>query len=473
MEDVRRLRAEGREESCLFVVDSRKRDTAAWPSPSHYEVEFTSPFKNVFAVDVLDANVPRSEYLVESGRNELAFWVGSTTASAWRADLAAHARVARVQPGDYTGLAALVTALNAAIRLAALAAGDGIWPQARMLSTPGDLSGRVRLTCALPFVVFAGNSSLRHILGLGDPVVAPALGVPGWSPYSPEASDVFASRPWAELVADPQTPWLSGAAAPGATAYDLSPVGGATLLAGPGSALVQTFVAQSTGVPTAVALRGGSGPGLGNVALLAGNGAVLASGTVGSGGGALQGSGVLVAGSAYSLRVEPSAGAWTLQGSDSAAAAAGVAANGVNLAATVAVSEPHALDCPGVVNLTGERYVTVRCPEIEQHLYRDRAFEKHFAGLACVKLGGYGYQQQRYDFVSFPARRFHPIGKLSRLTIRLERPDGTPYDAHGCDHTLLLVVKYYMAAAGPAAFTDRHLNPSYDARYNPHHKYTE
>ena len=186
---------------------------------------------------------------------------------------------------------------------------------------------------------------------------------------------------------------------------------------------------------------------------------------------ALAAVGVLRAGEAYSVEFSASTG--------SAAQCVGVYFNQDNLATSAArymtigdeVVNPgqnacvdvlagvtgHAVTCPGVVNLTGPRYVNIRCPEIESHMFRDRVNERCHAGLGVVHLRGYGFREQRYDFTSFPPRRFHPLGKLSKLTFRLERPDGTLYDSHGVDHTLLLVLKYYRTAASP--FETPQLNP--------------
>jgi hypothetical protein len=123
----------------------------------------------------------------------------------------------------------------------------------------------------------------------------------------------------------------------------------------------------------------------------------------------------------------------------------------------------HLIEAPGPVNLTGgARYVLVRCPEVETHMHRQRASEPWHAGLGMVTLGVKGYGEQRMDFVSFPPRTFHPVGRLGSLTIRLEKQGGLLYDTRGVDHTLLLVIKYYSALhRGAGGFDTRQLNPAY------------
>lgn len=98
---------------------------------------------------------------------------------------------------------------------------------------------------------------------------------------------------------------------------------------------------------------------------------------------------------------------------------------------------------PGMVNLSGSRYVLVRCAEIEMHMYQDRSYETHHAGLGMVRMGPRGYQAARFDFVSFPPSIFHPIERITQLTFRIERPDGSLYRTRGVDHTLLFLVRYY------------------------------
>jgi hypothetical protein len=123
--------------------------------------------------------------------------------------------------------------------------------------------------------------------------------------------------------------------------------------------------------------------------------------------------------------------------------------------------QQNIIECPDIVDLTGEPYVLIRCPEIEQHLYRDRTFERVHAGLGMVKLATNGFREQRYDFVSFPPRRLStPMGKLSKLTFRIEKGDGTPYRTHGINHYLLLVVRYLEVTKKPH-MTGSVINPGY------------
>jgi hypothetical protein len=117
--------------------------------------------------------------------------------------------------------------------------------------------------------------------------------------------------------------------------------------------------------------------------------------------------------------------------------------NGISLCFSV-YGKPvvHAVRAPGVVDLTGPRFVSIRCPEIESHLFRDRVNEPGHPGLGIVKLRSAGFTEERMDFVAFPTRHFHPIGKLGKLTIQLQKLDGQKYNSHNVDHTLTLLLRY-------------------------------
>ena len=118
------------------------------------------------------------------------------------------------------------------------------------------------------------------------------------------------------------------------------------------------------------------------------------------------------------------------------------------------------LEAPGIYNLTGDPYLQIRCKEIEQHLFRTRAYEKYNAGLAKVQLGIFGYGNERFDYSSFPPREFHPIGKLTKMTLRFERPNGQLYDFKGLDHNITIVIRYWVIKK--AQFNTQILNPAYN-----------
>lgn len=140
------------------------------------------------------------------------------------------------------------------------------------------------------------------------------------------------------------------------------------------------------------------------------------------------------------------------------------------------ISPRWSLTPPGVYNLTGDRYIILRCPEVENHVLSSvksyNAFntntnvneeKQYYSGIAKFKMGVVGYREERFDFNTLPPFEFHPIGKLASLTFAFENPDGRLYDFRGVNHTITIVVNYYQPVV---SFNSRnelksHLYPHY------------
>jgi hypothetical protein len=400
----------GREESFLFVVDSARRDRAAYPSPSNYKVPFNSPFKNFVGLELLDATIPRTQYLVPRGSNRLDY----TTTT----DGKLHS--VEVAPGDYTMLQ-LAEALGGA--LARVADGGGL--EIAPASAPAELTNRFVFRAPAGFTLHASTSTLAAALGLGcggndlrGGFVSGGLG---------PATVVAAELP--ETV---------GYSATGAGAH-------------------RDFVATASGDPTEARVYCSSGPGGSfdvlvldvDSSLEVARGSWAAPPDAVAGGMdlavvAMVAAAPLVAGRSYRLSVADASGDVRIAVDPSAAARA--------CAELDVLRDGYVAECPDLVNLTGEPYVLVRCPNIEQLLFRDRANEAVHGGMGMVKMGNYGFREQRFDFVSFPQRRLKiPLTALPQLEIRLERGDGTLYDAQGVDHHMVMVVTYITLQHKPAA----------------------
>ena len=56
-------------------VDSSFRDTEAYPEPEQYTMTFDEPFRNVVNVNMSSAEVPKSDYNVNSSNNTLRIYV--------------------------------------------------------------------------------------------------------------------------------------------------------------------------------------------------------------------------------------------------------------------------------------------------------------------------------------------------------------------------------------------------------------
>jgi hypothetical protein len=103
----------------------------------------------------------------------------------------------------------------------------------------------------------------------------------------------------------------------------------------------------------------------------------------------------------------------------------------------------HVLYSPGMMYLLGYKYLVLKCPDIEQHLYRSQSYSKYNLGLAKIRINGYGYNDEKTSFTKVPLREFHPIGKLSRLRFRFETNTGQLYDFKGVNHNMTFVIYYY------------------------------
>ena len=90
------------------------------------------------------------------------------------------------------------------------------------------------------------------------------------------------------------------------------------------------------------------------------------------------------------------------------------------------------------------------------------SYESFSAGLGIFKLYNTTVAHLRFDFTNLRKIDMHPIGKLSRLTLRFERASGDLYDFKGVDHHLLLAVKFLKPTPkGGLVDPERRLNPDY------------
>lgn len=124
-------------------------------------------------------------------------------------------------------------------------------------------------------------------------------------------------------------------------------------------------------------------------------------------------------------------------------------------------SSVHRIQTPGMINLTGERLITLKSKIIEENLYKNESGTSSI-GIALFKVGTSGFTDNRLDFTNFKPKDFHPIGKLTHIDFRFEIDNNVLYDFKGVNHNLLLNIKYFV----PHKIIDT-LNYTLNSNYNP------
>jgi hypothetical protein len=427
--DVNFLNQQAVDQSYLFVVDSASRDTTFSTTASEYMVAFNWPFENVVGIDLIDASIPRTEYIVDTGVNTLQLTYDSTKYTI------------TVPPGDY--------ALPQLIEVLAPLLPSGLGVAAA--TQPAEIANKVEFSGQAPFFIDVKTSTMRRQLGLGSPTDTPDHdGILGAAQATlPSAVAVLTgplptlSQP-VPLTHSVRQVWTASRSGVPVT---LNAFANAPTISTSISVLVADLL-TNTPVATGTLLTGTSSfeqltctlspVGDGKVTQGAQYYVMLAANA--------SGAGVFASGPAVDTLI---GGAWT-GGTDALCVDLDVLPLGFSLQA------------PCLVDLTGERYLLVRCPEVESLLFRDRAYEKMHAGLGIVKLAGYGQRNERFDFVSVPSRRLRtPIGKLLSFTIRLEKSDGTLYNTRGVEHHLIMAIHYREMVSQPS-MPKALLNPGYN-----------
>ena len=114
-----------------------------------------------------------------------------------------------------------------------------------------------------------------------------------------------------------------------------------------------------------------------------------------------------------------------------------------NYNADVSINDKYIITSPGIVYFIGNKYIIMRCPEIEEHLYRSLSYSKNTLGIAKIRVDSVGINSEKLTITKIPVREFHPIGKLSRMSFRFETSKGRLYDFKGLNHNIIFAIFYY------------------------------
>ena len=506
IEDVDFLKQNSIKQSYMFLVNSKDRDKLTHRDPSSYTVEFENPFQNVVGFEVIDATIPRTMYNIDVYNNSIRFFIYSVAGIPdVRSVLLSDYEEAFIDPGDYS-LQTLVPALSAAMEmhLNNLVTQPLARITAHALSDPPEKKSKLRFSCPYPFVFDMKGSTIAESIGFDE-----------LARLTENALSVLNRRYDYIIASEEQTMSSKFQNHQLYKSVDL-PISQAqgeliTAFEGPRGVLRSikisptAWAAQRFTVPTACyftriyaaitaadgladnaiqcELRKGSASspfnGAENVVAQANIAISFLDGTL-SDSEPLSNPPLLLPGVFYwavfknenelvsiyyndvvdnktTMQVTSTSGAtWSSLDFEDL---------NYNLSIRVEVNEEfHQVIAPGIYSLIGEKYIVLRCNEIEENSYRSLAYSKYNLGLAKFKLGVVGYSENRQDFSKVPLREFHPIGKLARLTIRFETAKGEIYDFKGVNHTITFAIHYY-EPIHHARFEQSILNPNYKQNF--------
>lgn len=121
---------------------------------------------------------------------------------------------------------------------------------------------------------------------------------------------------------------------------------------------------------------------------------------------------------------------------------------------------------PGMVCFTGEKYIIMRSPEIEEYSFGSLSYTNNNLGIAKFRTNSLGFNDEKLYVTKIPIREFHPIGKLSRISLRFETNKRLLYDFKGINHNITLAIYYYEAKISKIEEFSSILNPNYTLNFN-------
>ena len=77
IEDINYMKENSIKQAYTFIIDSSDRDRNMYPNPNNYVVNFSTPFKNIIGMEIIDASIPRAMYTIDVDNNELYYYIGN------------------------------------------------------------------------------------------------------------------------------------------------------------------------------------------------------------------------------------------------------------------------------------------------------------------------------------------------------------------------------------------------------------
>lgn len=337
IEDINFLKKNSIKQTYNFLIDSKDRDRLTFPDPNYYTVSFSTPFKNVIGIEVLDASIPRTMYSIDYNNNNLVYYLGNDNDNIIQNGLSNIEINNKIVPdtsafstfsmetGDYT-IQTLIPRFNDLMVL------NNIDLELTSLTNPPELKNRIKFTSTKPFILDMTNSTIAETLGF----------------------DLY-TQSTENLKQNPNYKYFDK--------YGLNENF---------RKIYHSVYSESDG--------------------------------------------------------------------------------------------KHRIVSPGIIYLMGNRYLLLRCPEIEQHLFSSLSFSKYNLGLAKFRLNSYGFNDEKLELTKTPLREFHPIGKLPKMTFKFETANGELYDFKGVNHNILFSIYYYQPLSNNT-FESSILNPNYNADF--------
>lgn len=336
IEDIHYLKNNSIRQSYTFLVDSKDRDRNVYPHPNEYVITFSTPFKNVIGLEVIDASVPRTMYSIDSNNNTLYYYIGTgddddiiqnglytiNTNGVLTPDLSRFTKF-EMPVGDYT-IQTFIPAFNR------IMTGAGIDLLIKSLTNPPELNNLIKFISKKPIIVEMKSSTLSETLGF-DLYINPN-----------ENNSENQRYTYKEAYRDKEN-------------------------------FQKIF---------------------------------------------------------HSIK----------SGTD------------------------YIIVSPGMIYFMGDKYLILRCPEIEQHLYSSLSFSKFNLGLAKFRINGFGFNDEKLAVTKIPTREFHPIGKLAKMSFRFETSTGELYDFKGVNHNIIYAI-YYYEPKQVNILPNSILNPEYKPNY--------
>lgn len=466
--DIQQLKTEGERFSSIIYVDSAKRNRVFFPTPQKYEVIFNEPFRHVYSIQVLDASIPRTHYNVDHHNNVLSYSINGSDFTV------------TLDIGDYTDVE-IVEAINA--KLIGITIG--------FLSSPSDRRKQFVFISENPFFIRLFQTTIRELVGLDQGFQSQLHSVDDPANYQVSVvTNTLANDTSVQVTVTSansvfyQRFSVFETGKTGTLEFNIHKLD-TDLLDTNDFDLRVRVVHQSTQATIAetevhssafenkVVLSDWTHYGH----LLTGQQYVFVVSTVNANYVHYNLYVDIVSNETQQLYFQQNVSLdfdmnsflnnpentinkyGTPQTVEDLYFGITTDTLGVNMGLNcnlTTLREVHSVVPSGIYNMLGDRYIVLRCKEIENHIMTSiKSFnaidpdtnsleEKQYdTGIAKFKMSVVGFREERFDFNTLPPQEFHPIGKLTSLSFSFENQDGKEYDFKGVNHTLTLSINHY------------------------------